>query len=155
MVSVLGAALVWGLPFKQKYGRLVGNYLSLAFAVPLIVGMSLITTNVGGRTKKTTVNALFFIFCKCSAIASLTPVCVGNIIGPQTYKTKDAPRFAPALLTVVIMDIITVVIMAGIYLIYRYRNAKRDKAMGGEKMDTSVQLQDISDLKNPHFRYAL
>lgn len=50
--------------------------------------LSLIATNVAGYTKKTTFAALFLI-----------GYCVGNIIGPQTFRGTD---YVPAEITIVV-----------------------------------------------------
>ena len=44
-----------------------------------------------GYTKKTTVAAMYLI-----------AYCVGNIIGPQTFRPKDAPRYVPAEITILV-----------------------------------------------------
>ena len=44
---------------------------------------------MAGYTKKTTVAALFLI-----------AYCAGNIIGPQTFNAKEAPRFRSAEITI-------------------------------------------------------
>lgn len=58
--------------------------------MPFVAFLSLIATNVAGYTKKTTVAALYLI-----------GYCVGNIIGPQVFRPKDAPRYVPAEITII------------------------------------------------------
>lgn len=58
------------LPESLSVGRLVGYYLTLASPTPFVCILGLISSNVAGYTKKTTVAALYLI-----------GYCVGNIIG--------------------------------------------------------------------------
>ena len=69
-IATLGSILIVALPLSNRSGRLVGYYLTNAFVVGDIAIVSLISSNIAGYTKKTTIAALFFI-----------AYCVGNIIG--------------------------------------------------------------------------
>ena len=83
-------SLIVGLPLSNKKGRLAGYYFTQGSPTPFVALLSLIATNVAGYTKKTTVAALY-----------LVAYCVGNIIGPQTFRPKDAPRYRPAEITII------------------------------------------------------
>lgn len=61
------------LPESLSVGRLIGYYLTLASPTPFVCILGLISSNVAGYTKKTTVAALYLI-----------GYCVGNIIGMST-----------------------------------------------------------------------
>jgi hypothetical protein len=80
--SLIGMILVYVLPTENKYGRLSGIWLSAVFAADIPISLSLITSNVGGFTKKATVQAMLFI-----------GYCSGNIIGPQFFYTREAPKY--------------------------------------------------------------
>lgn len=82
--------LIVCLPLHNNIGRLFGYYLTQASPTPFVALLSLISTNVAGWTKKTTVAALYLI-----------GYCAGNIIGPQTFLPKDAPRYIPAEIVIV------------------------------------------------------
>lgn len=68
--GILGFILIVALPLSAPLGRLIGFYLTLSVACPFVVLLSLISSNIAGYTKKTTVAALYLI-----------AYCVGNIIG--------------------------------------------------------------------------
>lgn len=70
IVSTLGMLLIVALPIENNVGRLIGYYFTMAGATPLVALLSLISSNVAGYTKKTTVAALYLI-----------AYCTGNIIG--------------------------------------------------------------------------
>jgi MFS transporter, ACS family, allantoate permease len=89
ILAIIGVALIVGLPLDNNEGRLAGYYLTQASPTPFVALLSLIATNVAGYTKKTTVAAMY-----------LMAYCAGNIIGPQTFRPKDAPRYLPAEITI-------------------------------------------------------
>jgi hypothetical protein len=70
----------------------------------------------------------------------------GNFVGPLVFKTKDAPRYAPAFITVTI----TAILAGLIAIIYRYicvwQNKKRDQAGIAEAFDHAYE-DDLTDLK--------
>lgn len=90
LISILGMILIVALPLSNDGGRLAGYYLTQASPTGFVALLSLVASNVAGYTKKTTVAALYLI-----------GYCVGNIIGPQTFRPKDAPRYVPAEITII------------------------------------------------------
>ena len=139
VISTVGAALVLTLPMAQKAARLAAFYLTLSFAVCMFATMSLITSNIAGRTKKTVVQAVFLI-----------AFCVGNLIGPQTFRNKHAPRYAPALITIIACNCGSTVLLGVLYFYYKRENARRDKIDG----PLPENAHDLTDRENPTFRYA-
>ncbi len=69
-VAILGMILIVALPLHNNAGRLVGYYLTQASPTPFVALLSLLSSNVAGYTKKTTVAAMYLI-----------GYCAGNIIG--------------------------------------------------------------------------
>ena len=88
--ALIGMILIVALPLDNNGGRLAGYYMTQASPTPFVALLSLIASNVAGYTKKTTVAALYLI-----------GYCVGNIIGPQTFRPKDAPRYVPGEITII------------------------------------------------------
>lgn len=80
--ALVGVILMVALPKHDKWGRWVGILLLGPFASSIPVSLSLITSNVGGFTKKATVSAMLFI-----------AYCTGNIIGPQLFLTRESPNY--------------------------------------------------------------
>lgn len=70
VLALLGMILIVALPLENNSGRLAGYYLTQASPTPFVAILSLISSNVAGYTKKTTVAAFFLI-----------GYCTGNIIG--------------------------------------------------------------------------
>lgn len=69
-LAIVGMLLIVGLPLESRKGRLAGFYLTQGSPTPFVACLSLISTNIAGWTKKTTVAAVFLIF-----------YCTGNIVG--------------------------------------------------------------------------
>jgi len=82
LISLVGMAMVYAIPAEYKSARLGGYCLCTVFAVNIPLALSLISSNIAGTTKKTTVNAMLF-----------AAYCAGNIAGPQFYKTAEAPSY--------------------------------------------------------------
>lgn len=72
-IAMLGMILIVALPLTNNGGRLAGYYMTQASPTPFVALLSLISTNVAGYTKKTTIAALYLI-----------GYCVGNIIGESS-----------------------------------------------------------------------
>lgn len=80
--SLVGIILVYALDHADPYGRLGGIYLATVFASTIPMSLSVIASNVGGFTKKATVNAMLFV-----------AYSLGNIVGPQMYLSSQAPVY--------------------------------------------------------------
>lgn len=66
-LALLGMILIVALPLHNNSGRLAGYYLTQASPTPFVALLSLISTNVAGYTKKSTVAAMYLIaYCKSS-----------------------------------------------------------------------------------------
>lgn len=52
------------------------------YSAAMPVTMAMITSNIGGFTKRSTVNAIYFVM-----------YCAGNVIGPQLFFESEAPRY--------------------------------------------------------------
>jgi len=70
IVAMVGMIIIIALPLSHSRGRLVGYYITQTAPIGLVTLLSLISSNVAGYTKKTTVAALYFV-----------GYCIGNIIG--------------------------------------------------------------------------
>jgi len=143
-ISVLGILLVYALPDQLKIGRLIGYYLTQASATGFVVLLSLISSNVAGYTKKTTVSALYLI-----------AYCVGNLIGPQVFQAKDAPRYTPALITIVVCWIICIFLLLAIWWVNVRENRRRDALTASPEYEhiPNQEFLDLTDGENPEFRY--
>lgn len=167
-VATLGAILIVALPLRLRVGRLVGYYLTTALPAGEAAVISLISSNVAGcvifltldshiyvvtdlstiirYTKKTTVASIFFI-----------GYCVGNIVGPQTFRAKDAPRYVSAEITIIVLFAACMVDMLLLfsYLAWQNRQKEMKRQRHGYVKQDGVEFWDLTDRENPEFVYAL
>ena len=138
------------------------------FGVTYITGLGWTTASAAGHTKKLTRNVLFMV-----------AYGVSNIIAPQIWAAKDAPRYYPAwIVQIVISWVGTPTILLIIRWILSRRNRERrqwieeQEALGKHQagyvtveetngngqtvnMEVDVSLLDLTDLENKYFIYPL
>lgn len=146
ILAWIGMLLIVCLPLSNNSGRLVGYYLMQASPTGFVALLSLISSNVAGYTKKTTVGALYLI-----------AYCAGNIVGPQTFRPQDKPRYTPAEIAILVCWGICVLDLGFIALYYRRMNKRNERIRqepGYTKLDKQEFL-DLTDRENPEFVYTL
>jgi len=84
----------------------------------------------------------------------LMSFCVGNIIGPETFRDKDAPAYIPAKLTIVVILAVGIVLAIILDLLYSWENKKRDRE-GHQDLPQDYEFLDLTDKQNGNFRYLL
>ncbi|KAL1977290.1 hypothetical protein VTN31DRAFT_149 [Thermomyces dupontii] len=146
IAALVGMILIIALPVDNHVGRLIGYYLFPACATSFVALLSMISTNVAGYTKKTTVAALYLI-----------SYCVGNLIGPHTFRPKDAPRYVPAVIVIVVCFGVCLADLALIWWWYRRENRRkaRIRAQPGYVKLENQEFLDLTDRENHEFEYAL
>lgn len=160
--ALLGMILIVALPLDKSSGRLAGYYLTQASPTPFVALLSLISTNVAGYTKKTTVAALYLIaYCKFILFISHHLVLIvegaGNIIGPQTFRPKDAPRYVPGEITIIVCWGLCIIDILFIHW-YCVRQNKIKAAKRAEPGYVKLENQewlDLTDKENMEFTYIL
>jgi len=112
--------------------------------------MSLITANTGGSTKRTTVNALFFI-----------SYCAGNIIGPFAFKTTEAPIYRSGIIAILVAYCVEIAVLISFALYLAKANRRKEYALtesgkcnASEEEKCVMAFRDLTDLENPFFRFS-
>ena len=97
-------------------------------------------------TKKTTVSAIFFV-----------GYCVGNIVGPQTFRAEDAPRYVSAEITIIVLFAACMLDMLLLfsYLVWQNRQKERRRQREGYVKQEGIEFWDLTDRENLEFTYAL
>ncbi|EXJ75637.1 uncharacterized protein A1O5_00144 [Cladophialophora psammophila CBS 110553] len=148
MLSILSIAIMTGLsshgPTAHRIGQLVAYYIILGNSPsPLILILSIVSTNVAGYTKKTTVNALILI-----------AYCVGFLIGPQTF--RDPPYYMKAKYTILGVYSASLLCILGLWWINWRANQRRDlDAAELPPQPNGQEFLDLTDKENKYFRYAI
>lgn len=81
----------------------------------------------------------------------LMSFCLGNILGPLTFRNEDAPNYTPAKITIVAVEIAVLCAVAVLLFYYRWENRRRDAA--GTSHQTDVEFSDKTDRENRELRY--
>lgn len=137
-----GCLLAFG---KEKSVQFAGLCLYALGPAGFICVLSSIASNVTGHTKKVTVNGIM-----------LVGYCVGNLIGPQTFVAKEAPKYQSAIVTIVACSCVSISLLASLWVLYALRNKKRDKlGVVGDFNLQNHEFADLTDKQNPFFHYTL
>jgi hypothetical protein len=141
ITGIIGGALMAFLPSTDKAGKLIGNYLTNCIGASLPLLYSWVSANFAGHTKKVTMNAIL-----------LMSFCLGNIIGPLTFRKGDAPNYIPAKISIMVCCGVAMVLAGILRVYYGWENQRR----GGEAVQEGVEeFLDRTDKENRGFRYLL
>ncbi|KAJ5643010.1 uncharacterized protein N7484_005517 [Penicillium longicatenatum] len=146
--SIIGTSILVGIPFSsdKKIGMLIAYFIFYSFFAVQSLGLSLMSRNVAGQTKKSIVIACNFVFW-----------AGGNAIGPQIFRDKDAPRYYLAFAIILACFGLCLILLIALRMWYSIQNRRRDAKIASGEIVPDVNFthafEDITDWKNPHFRY--
>jgi MFS family permease len=142
--TVVGFAMVaW---CKGKAARLAGYWLTGASNATFVLALSLLSGNVGGSSKKAIASAAIFL-----------GVAIGNIVGPFLFKSSEAPTYYTGVVGCLVSRALEIVVILILRVIFVAANRRRDQAVAEGRVQydaTELLLEDITDWKNPAFRYV-
>ncbi|KAJ5017778.1 putative transporter [Colletotrichum sp. SAR 10_99] len=113
--------------------------------VQTLIALGINSANTAGHTKKVTTNAIVF-----------AAYCISNIIGPQFFKSSQAPLYPlgmGAMLVSYALSIFTMVL----YMLYCWNENRRREKLdqdAGQRVHLDTDFQDLTDRENIHFRYV-
>ncbi|KAE8151605.1 major facilitator superfamily domain-containing protein [Aspergillus avenaceus] len=142
VIVLIGSVLLETLPSPRSLGALYAVHVN---TVPYIMCMSLLSSNVGGFTKKATCGVMMFM-----------SYAVGHIIAPQFFRSHEAPRYRTGFrafyISVAMMIAIELVMLAQLW----HRNRRKRNASVAPEAQTGISLdfQDLTDKQHPDFRYV-
>lgn len=137
---------------SHQVGLLISYYIVLSFWSAQTLSMSLLSRNIAGQTKKSTVVAMNFISW-----------AAGNAIGPQVFLAWDAPRYRIAFSVHLACYALVVIAIAILRWHLTRENARRDRL--AEEMGREAEgvvrderlvhsFEDLTDRENGAFRYV-
>ncbi|KAF1358167.1 MFS general substrate transporter [Lizonia empirigonia] len=131
------------IPIIISGGLLFGCYILASFGGAYAVLMGLQIANTAGYTKRSVTSSGIFV-----------GYWLGNFVSPLLFKPKDAPAYGLGFAAV----LATSIAAAALAVVYRYvciwENRRRDKSGTMEGYDNAYD-DDLTDMKNPQFRYTL
>ena len=131
------------LPGESKVGKLIGNYLTNCIGASLPLLYSWVAANYAGHTKKVVMNAIL-----------LMSFCLGNIIGPETFRNGDAPEYIPAKISIVVTTGVAICLALLLRVMYGIENKKRDRRGDGLEHKVNQEFLDLTDRENREFRVS-
>ncbi|KAK8063129.1 allantoate permease [Apiospora saccharicola] len=148
LLPVLGTALVFGLPRGNVPGQMVGLYFMYFYWPPYVVGISLPQANTSGHTKKSVAYSLVAI-----------GYAAGNLIGPQTFRSDQAPRYTGGVVAMLAAYGACMLILGAYWAVTTWENRRRDRRYGKQKEVVHGEIVDgdgfvdETDMKQTGFRY--
>lgn len=144
-ITLIGTCL---LAFTESsHARLAGYYIFSFYAIGLVTILASITSDAAGHTKKVTTSAVFLI-----------SYCIGNVIGPQTFRESDAPNYKPARVTMAACLAVATADIFLLYLVNLRENRKREKKFVEDPnwyvAPPNAEFLDLTDFENKNFRYS-
>ncbi|KAI1105638.1 allantoate permease [Jackrogersella minutella] len=140
--GILGGSLLAFSSPTNKGALLTGNYLTnvIGAALPMVYSYS--AANYAGHTKKVTMNAVVLI-----------SFCLGNIIGPLTFRDADKPQYLPAKIVIIASTAVAAVTTGVLMAYYVWENKRRDRLHPGLEHQENSEFFDLTDRENKEFRY--
>lgn len=120
---------------------LIAFYCTQFFLAQGNMIISLITRNIAGQTKKGIVMTMVFIGW-----------AIGNLIAPQIFQEKDAPRYLPGFLVHIVIYGVYILLVIFTRIILMARNRRKNQAT--TEINHDLAFQDLTDTENPNFRYV-
>ncbi|KAJ5368641.1 uncharacterized protein N7496_008401 [Penicillium cataractarum] len=132
--GIIACGILYGVPVKSST---LSSHLAAIFLIPIVAaagGMmySILAANIAGYTKKTVTGTLFF-----------SAYCVANIISPQTFLSREAPKYTTGVFVTLAAFIINIILFSVLYVVYSRENAARRR-----EIEESGDMDDVSDLAN-------
>lgn len=149
LFPMVGGIMMIVIPLQYKAALLVGYYLIGAAGSAWCLVMTMISNNTLGFTKKATVNGL-----------QILAYAAGNWIGPQTFRSNDAPDYYYGKLMVAIMYGLAALTVLAIRFVNVRENRRRDRraAEQGEQPSEHIagnEFADLTDFQQSNFRYVI
>ncbi|OOQ82045.1 MFS transporter [Penicillium brasilianum] len=148
-VAVIGVVLIYTLDDFHKVVKLVGLAFVAAFAANIPLSLSIITSNVAGTTKRSTIS-----------VAMFAAYCVGNIVGPQFFYASQEPVYSSGIEASLCGLALGVFFLGCLLIYYAWENKRRDRKNGvaSEIVDAHDLIEEQTnktDKEIPSFRYTL
>jgi len=144
--SFIGTIVIMTVENKtaaSRAGLLISYWIVFTFWAAQGLGMSMLTRNIGGQTKKSVAITMNFLAW-----------CGGNAAGPQVFFDGDAPRYRKALSIHLGCYSLLVCVIVFLRWNLSHRNSKKDREFGKE-ISSTHGFDDLTDKENPNFRYVI
>lgn len=133
----------------NKIGQLLLVYLINVGTCVITMLYSWNSANTAGYTKRIGRNCL-----------TMVAFALGALIGPQLFRTGDAPRYIRAKVTLLVIECVCIPLVLAVTLVSKRENRKKDALLKDqedlwlEEKGDNYQFLDLSDKENVQFRYS-
>ncbi|KAL3477666.1 major facilitator superfamily domain-containing protein [Aspergillus californicus] len=145
--AIAGTAIIYSIPPtpSTRIGLLIAFYCTQFILAQGNLLFSLISRNVAGQTKKSTVLAITFIAW-----------AAGNATAPQILQSTDAPRYTKGFTAHFCLYVLFNVLLAALRMMYVWRNRQKARVEEGEgeRVHANAFL-DLTDRENADFQVCL
>ncbi|PWN52734.1 pantothenate transporter [Violaceomyces palustris] len=149
VVPLTGNIINLILPVTKQHrrARLVATWLASVLTPVMNITLSLVASNFLGHTRKTLTSFTYFI-----------GYCVGLIVGPQFWLSKQAPQYRLGLIMDIIFLGIGILGFFTLFVAFRSQNKRRDRmaSEGHEEYEPRSNAIEVNSSDNAvlGFRYA-
>ncbi|KAJ5455677.1 MFS general substrate transporter [Penicillium daleae] len=149
--ALAGVVGIHTISRDHKVALLVCYWLTSTYTASFAMIMSLITANTGGSTKRSVVNGMFFI-----------SYCVGNIIGPFSFKSNEAPKYTSGIVAMLVAYCAEIFLLLAFATYAAMQNKIKDKILREAGLSLENQIHqsleetpvDQTDMEDIYFRYT-
>lgn len=80
----------------------------------------------------------------------------GNLIGPQTFISKQAPKYTGGVVAMLICYCVSIMLLLVYFAVVAVENKRRDRKYGKpvEFQDVAEGFADVTDKNQENFRYT-
>ncbi|RSH82837.1 hypothetical protein EHS25_005827 [Saitozyma podzolica] len=151
LVQLAGTIALKIVPHSNVGGSLAAIYiLEMYWAPYMVFGQLCMYANVAGTSKKVAVFGISYI-----------GYTVGNIIGPQSFLTSEAPSYPTAYTVMLVGYCICLALIVAYGVLCWHDNKKKafqeanwQDSVQGQDVDVAEEWKDLTDKQNPKFRYT-
>ncbi|KAF2141017.1 uncharacterized protein K452DRAFT_251900 [Aplosporella prunicola CBS 121167] len=143
IIPIIGTVIVYTLPRNNIGGQMVGVYLLYTYFGPYISAIGLAQANTAGSTKKIVVFAILYI-----------GYAVGSLIGPQTFRSNQAPAYTGGVVAMIICYCICIGLICAYWAICVVQNKRRSSLVVQVDVDGTGSLLDRTDFEQERFIYT-
>ncbi|CCH42337.1 putative membrane protein [Wickerhamomyces ciferrii] len=131
------------LTTKNRVANLIAIYMAMFSTSVIGLFYSWNSANTAGHTKKLARNGLTMI-----------AFSIGSLIGPQLFRDYEKPDYRSAKITLLVTSIMCIPLAILVGLISKWENNRKDQKDPVE-LSSNYEFEDLTDIENPNFRYAL
>lgn len=137
LIAIIGLLLLVVIPIPKA--KLLGLYLTWAYAAAFVMLLVSIANNVAGYTKKVFYSSALMVF-----------YTVGNFVGPFLMGGNQAPLYVGGMVGFMVCNAVTIVL----FLYARWDMARENRRRMANPVTVEV-VSDMTDKENQSFIYRL